>query len=138
MGSADDQISTLSGGNQQKVVLARWLTGDVNVLLLDEPTRGVDVGARSEIYRIITEFAEAGMAVVMASSDMPEIIGLSHRAFVMRDGALVGELDRDALDHPAVQESVFRMATALDGPQHPESPSTPTAGDRPQSPEAAS
>lgn len=112
------QVGTLSGGNQQKVVLARWLTGDVNVLLLDEPTRGVDVGARSEIYRIITEFAAAGMAVVMASSDMPEIIGLSHRAFVMRSGALVGELDRDALDHPSVQESVFRMATALDGPGH--------------------
>jgi ribose transport system ATP-binding protein len=107
-------VGTLSGGNQQKVVLARWLTGDVNVLLLDEPTRGVDVGARSEIYRIITDFAAAGMAVVMASSDMPEIVGLSHRAFVMRNGALVGELDRDALDHPAVQESVFRMATALD------------------------
>jgi len=109
-------VGTLSGGNQQKVVLARWLTGNVNVLLLDEPTRGVDVGARSEIYRIITDFAAAGMAVVMASSDMPEIVGLSHRAFVMRGGALVGELDRDALDHPAVQESVFRMATALDGP----------------------
>jgi ribose transport system ATP-binding protein len=108
------EVGTLSGGNQQKVVLARWLTGDVNVLLLDEPTRGVDVGARSEIYRIITEFAANGMAVVMASSDMPEIVGLSHRAFVMRAGALVGELDRDALDHPAVQESVFRMATALD------------------------
>ncbi|MDA2890221.1 sugar ABC transporter ATP-binding protein [Mycolicibacterium sp. BiH015] len=108
------EVGTLSGGNQQKVVLARWLTGDVNVLLLDEPTRGVDVGARSEIYRIITELAAQGMAVVMASSDMPEIVGLSHRAFVMRAGALVGELDRDALDHPAVQESVFRMATALD------------------------
>jgi ribose transport system ATP-binding protein len=108
------EVGTLSGGNQQKVVLARWLTGDVNVLLLDEPTRGVDVGARSEIYRIITEFAANGMAVVMASSDMPEIVGLSHRAFVMRAGELVGELDRDALDHPAVQESVFRLATALD------------------------
>jgi ribose transport system ATP-binding protein len=129
-------VGTLSGGNQQKVVLARWLTGEVNVLLLDEPTRGVDVGARSEIYRIITEFAEAGMAVVMASSDMPEIIGLSHRAFVMRGGAFVGELDRDALDHPAVQESVFRMATALDGPKHIPNPST--AEDRPESPEAAS
>ena len=105
---------TLSGGNQQKVVLARWLTGDVNVLLLDEPTRGVDVGARSEIYRIITEFAANGTAVVMASSDMLEVVGLSHRAFVMRAGLLVGELDRDALDHPAVQESVFRLATALD------------------------
>ena len=138
-------VGTLSGGNQQKVVLARWLTGTVNVLLLDEPTRGVDVGARSEIYRIITEFAEAGMAVVMASSDMPEIIGLSHRAFVMRDGAFVGELDRDALDHPAVQESVFRMATALDGPKHIDAqhlqdpaPSTPKAEERPESPEAAS
>ena len=113
------EVGTLSGGNQQKVVLARWLTGDVNVLLLDEPTRGVDVGARSEIYRIITEFAANGMAVVMASSDMPEIVGLSHRAFVMRAGELVGELDRDALDHPAVQESVFRLATALDAaPAH--------------------
>jgi ribose transport system ATP-binding protein len=108
------EVGTLSGGNQQKVVLARWLTGDVNVLLLDEPTRGVDVGARSEIYRIITEFAAQGMAVVMASSDMPEIVGLSHRAFVMRGGAFVGELDRAALDHPEVQESVFRLATALD------------------------
>ncbi|CAN5462139.1 sugar ABC transporter ATP-binding protein [soil metagenome] len=120
-------VGTLSGGNQQKVVLARWLTGDVNVLLLDEPTRGVDVGARSEIYRIITEFAEAGMAVVMASSDMPEIIGLSHRAFVMRGGAFVGELDREALDHPAVQESVFRMATALDGPKHVNTPAENTS-----------
>jgi ribose transport system ATP-binding protein len=108
------EVGTLSGGNQQKVVLARWLTGDVNVLLLDEPTRGVDVGARSEIYRIVTEFAAQGMAVVMASSDLPEIVGLSHRAFVMRGGTFVGELDRDALDHPEVQESVFRLATALD------------------------
>ncbi|MEN4473754.1 sugar ABC transporter ATP-binding protein [Mycolicibacterium cosmeticum] len=108
------EVGTLSGGNQQKVVLARWLTGEVNVLLLDEPTRGVDVGARSEIYRIITEFAAQGMAVVMASSDMPEIVGLSHRAFVMRGGAVVGELDRAALDHPAVQESVFRLAAAMD------------------------
>jgi ribose transport system ATP-binding protein len=108
------EVGTLSGGNQQKVVLARWLTGTVNVLLLDEPTRGVDVGARSEIYRIITEFAAQGMAVLMASSDMPEVVGLSHRAFVMRAGTFVGELDRDALDHPEVQESVFRLATALD------------------------
>ncbi len=108
------EVGTLSGGNQQKVVLARWLTGDVNVLLLDEPTRGVDVGARSEIYRIVTDFAAQGMAVLMASSDMPEIVGLSHRAFVMRGGTFVGELDRDALDHPEVQESVFRLATALD------------------------
>jgi ribose transport system ATP-binding protein len=119
-------VGTLSGGNQQKVVLARWLTGEVNVLLLDEPTRGVDVGARSEIYRVIAQFAAAGMAV------------LSHRAFVMRGGAFVGQLDRDALDHPAVQDSVFRMATSLKGATGaPDAPAS-IAGDRPESSEAAS
>ena len=113
-------VGTLSGGNQQKVVLARWLTEHVDVLLLDEPTRGVDVGARSEIYRIITELAAAGMAVVMASSDMTEVLGLSHRALVMRDGGVVGELTRDDLDAPHVQELIFRLSSGLtprgDGP----------------------
>src|SRR4051812_41749538 len=108
------QVGTLSGGNQQKVVLARWLTGSVNVLLLDEPTRGVDVGARSEIYRIITELAASGMAVVMASSDMPEVLSLSHRALVMREGSVVAELDPAALSAPDVQERVFRLAAGLD------------------------
>ena len=107
-------VGTLSGGNQQKVVIARWLTGDVKVLLLDEPTRGVDVGARSEIYKIITDLAAEGMAVVMASSDMPEILGLSHRAFVMRGGAVAAELDRDQLDHADVQASIFRLAAGLE------------------------
>jgi ribose transport system ATP-binding protein len=125
------EVGTLSGGNQQKVVLARWLTGDVNVLLLDEPTRGVDVGARSEIYRIITEFAAQGMAVLMASSDMPEVVGLSHRAFVMRGGQFVGELDRDALDHPEVQESVFRLATALEA-RDDRNPQDPTDQEKQQ------
>ncbi|MGY1706887.1 sugar ABC transporter ATP-binding protein [Geodermatophilus sp. SYSU D00697] len=107
------EVGTLSGGNQQKVVLARWLTEHVDVLLLDEPTRGVDIGARSEIYRIITELAEAGMAVVMASSDMPEVLGLAHRALVMREGAVVGELDREALSRPDVQDVMFRLASGL-------------------------
>ncbi|WP_432548738.1 sugar ABC transporter ATP-binding protein [Kineococcus sp. SYSU DK004] len=107
-------VGTLSGGNQQKVVLARWLTGDVQVLLLDEPTRGVDVGARSEIYRIIAELAARGMAVVMASSDMPEVLGLSHRALVMRGGQVVGELDRDALDRSDVQDLIFRLSSGLE------------------------
>jgi ribose transport system ATP-binding protein len=107
-------VGTLSGGNQQKVVIARWLTGDVKVLLLDEPTRGVDVGARSEIYKIITDLAAEGMAVVMASSDMPEILGLSHRALVMRGGAIAAELDRDQLDHADIQASIFRLAAGLE------------------------
>jgi ribose transport system ATP-binding protein len=107
-------VGTLSGGNQQKVVIARWLTGDVKVLLLDEPTRGVDVGARSEIYKIITDLAAEGMAVIMASSDMPEVLGLSHRALVMRAGAVAAELDREQLDQVDVQSSIFRVAAGLE------------------------
>jgi ribose transport system ATP-binding protein len=117
------EVGTLSGGNQQKVVLARWLTGSVDVLLLDEPTRGVDVGARSEIYRIITDLAASGMAVVMASSDMPEVLGLSHRALVMRGGAVVGELGRDQLNRPDAQERIFHLAAGLEPARAKESTS---------------
>ncbi|WP_226082425.1 sugar ABC transporter ATP-binding protein [Mycetocola spongiae] len=104
-------METLSGGNQQKVVFGRWLTGPVDVLLLDEPTRGVDVGARSEIYRIIVDLAAAGMAVIMASSDMPEIISLSHRALVMRDLAVAGELTAADLQQDTAQDTIFRLAS---------------------------
>ncbi len=114
-------VGTLSGGNQQKVVLARWLTGHVDVLLLDEPTRGVDVGARSEIYRIISDLADSGMAVLMASSDMPEVLSLSHRALVMREGQVAGELDRAALGQPTAQDTIFRLAAGLE-PTEPPSP----------------
>lgn len=118
-------METLSGGNQQKVVFARWLTGKVDVLLLDEPTRGVDVGARSEIYRIITQLAGQGMAVIMASSDMPEILSLSHRALVLREGAVVGTLDAEQLQEHDVQDSIFRLASGLTRTQDP----TPEPGD---------
>ncbi len=107
-------MENLSGGNQQKVVLGRWLTGTVDTLLLDEPTRGVDVGARSEIYRIIVDLAAQGMAVVMASSDMPEILSLAHRALVMREYSVAGELTRDDLASPDVQDTIFRLASGLD------------------------
>ena len=106
-------LETLSGGNQQKVVFARWLTEDINVLLLDEPTRGVDIGARSEIYRIISELAASGVAVVMASSDMPEILGMAHRALVMRGGAFVGELSQEQLAKDDAQEQIFRLAAGI-------------------------
>ncbi len=105
------QIGTLSGGNQQKVVISRWLDHPPAVLILDEPTRGVDVGARSEIYRIITDLAEQGMAVLLASSDMPELIGLSHRVLVMRQGAIAGELTRADLDAPDAQARIFHLAS---------------------------
>ncbi len=110
----NQEVGTLSGGNQQKVVLARWLTGDVEVLLLDEPTRGVDVGARSEIYKIITDLAADGVAVVMASSDMPEILGLANRALVMRAGVVAGELSSEDLQRDDVQARIFHLAAGLD------------------------
>jgi len=104
-------VGTLSGGNQQKVVLGRWLTRDARVLLLDEPTRGVDVGARGEIYSVIRDLAVSGLAVVVVSSDMPELIGLSHRVLVVREDKIVGELDRAALDAADAQEQIFRLAS---------------------------
>ena len=100
-------VAHLSGGNQQKIALARWLvTGAPRLLILDEPTRGIDVGARSEIYRLIHDLAESGVAILLASSDMPELINLSHRILVMRGGAIVGELTRDGVN----QESILRLA----------------------------
>ncbi|GAA3327653.1 sugar ABC transporter ATP-binding protein [Paeniglutamicibacter sulfureus] len=115
-------VEKLSGGNQQKVVLGRWLTGKVDVLLLDEPTRGVDVGARNEIYRIITELAQAGMAVVMASSDMPEILSLTHRTMVMRDGAFAAELSREELSAPDIQDRIFRLASGQEADSQKDTP----------------
>lgn len=107
----DQLTGTLSGGNQQKVVLARWLTHRADVLLLDEPTRGVDVGARGEIYSVIRHLAASGLAVVLVSSDMPELIGLSHRVLVVRAGGIAGELSREQLDRDDAQEQIFRLAS---------------------------
>ncbi len=94
----DRIVRELSGGNQQKVVLARWLMRRCRVLLLDEPTRGVDVGAKQEIYRLIVELAKTGIAVVMVSSETEELLGLSSRILVMREGSLVAELDAAKTD----------------------------------------
>jgi ABC-type sugar transport system ATPase subunit len=110
-----DPVYRLSGGNQQKSVVARWLFAGSNVLLLDEPTQGVDVGARAEIYRIIRRMADHGGAVLMISSDLPELIGMSHRIAVMRRGELVGTLDAEH----ATQEEIMRHATLLQDRQLP-------------------
>lgn len=109
-------VRALSGGNQQKVVLGRWLVGTVRVLLLDEPTRGVDVGARAELYRHITALAEGGVAVMLASSDIDEVINLSHRVLVMRDRCIVGEVDPTSASDKDVKESILRLAMGLDQP----------------------
>ncbi|MBW4444430.1 MAG: sugar ABC transporter ATP-binding protein [Plectolyngbya sp. WJT66-NPBG17] len=99
----------LSGGNQQKLLLARWLAIKPRVLLLDEPTRGVDIGAKSEIYRIISDLAKTGVAVLMVSSELPEVIGLSDRVLVMRQGRIVGEIDGSR--QRIAQENIMAYAT---------------------------
>ncbi len=103
----DGIVGGLSGGNQQKVLLARWLEIKPRVLLLDEPTRGVDVGAKSEIYRIINELALSGVAVVVISSELPEVIGICDRVVVMREGVITGECE----DQNINQESIMTLAT---------------------------
>ena len=103
----DGIVGGLSGGNQQKVLLARWLEINPKVLLLDEPTRGVDVGAKSEIYLIINELAAQGVAVVVISSELPEIIGICDRVVVMREGVITGECSGDDIN----QEKIMTLAT---------------------------
>lgn len=112
----------LSGGNQQKLLIARWLAIKPKVLLLDEPTRGVDIGAKSEIYRIISDLAAQGVAILMISSELPEIIGMSDRVLVMREGRLVGEVGSRP-DEPITQENIMAYATGVK--QSSLSPSTP-------------
>jgi ribose transport system ATP-binding protein len=100
-------IKTLSGGNQQKAVLARWLVNDRRLLLLDEPTRGVDVGARSELYAVIRKLADEGVGVLLVSSEVPEVLGLADRVLVLREGALIHEGDAADLDEHTVLDMVM-------------------------------
>ncbi|CAB4913838.1 unannotated protein [freshwater metagenome] len=104
----DREVRTLSGGNQQKVVLARWLLRDCRVLLLDEPTRGVDVGARSEIYALIRALADRGVAVVLVSSEIPEVLGLADRVLVLADGRVLADEPATALDEHRVLDLVMQ------------------------------
>ncbi|MBX9399203.1 sugar ABC transporter ATP-binding protein [Streptomyces sp. TRM72054] len=116
MAGLGQQVRTLSGGNQQKVVIGKWLLADTKVLILDEPTRGIDVGAKVEIYQLINELTAAGAAVLMISSDLPEVLGMSDRVLVMAQGRIAGELPADE----ATQDAV--MALAVSNP----TTSTPT------------
>ena len=110
--SAKQKVGALSGGNQQKVLLARLLEANPKVLLLDEPTRGVDIGAKSEIYRLIDELAGRGLAIVVVSSELPEIIGVADRCLVMREGEIAGEATA-APDRPISQEELMAFSTGV-------------------------
>jgi len=105
--SLNQLIENLSGGNQQKVLISRWLLTDPDILIIDEPTRGIDVGAKAEIHRLMGELAKQGKAIIMVSSEMPEILGMSDRIVVMCDGSLVGEINRA----DATQEKIMELAT---------------------------
>jgi ribose transport system ATP-binding protein len=105
-------VGTLSGGNQQKVLLSRWLETQPRVLFLDEPTRGVDIGAKSEIYRIIDELARSGMAIVVISSELPEVVGVCDRVVVMREGHVMGQVGGPT-GVPITEESIMALATGV-------------------------
>jgi ABC-type sugar transport system ATPase subunit len=103
--SMDAPVNSLSGGNQQKIVIAKWLARGGRLLIVDEPTRGVDVGAKAAIHALLDELAAKGLAIMLISSELPEVLNLSHRIMVMREGRLAGELNKA----DATQESVLRL-----------------------------
>jgi rhamnose transport system ATP-binding protein len=103
----DTEVGTLSGGNQQKVVLAKWLSTDPSVLIVDEPTRGIDVGTKAEVHRLLSRLAGQGMAILMISSELPEVLGMADRVLVVREGRITAEIDRA----DATAESVMFAAT---------------------------
>ncbi|MGN9838312.1 sugar ABC transporter ATP-binding protein [Nonomuraea sp. H19] len=113
-GSYDQPVSTLSGGNQQKVLLARWLLTKPKVLMFDEPTKGIDVGAKGELYTVIGDLAASGLGIIVVSSYLPELLGLADRILVLRDGAVAGELPGSA-----TEEDVLRLASGSGGAELP-------------------
>ena len=103
-------IQSLSGGNQQKVIIARWLANNPDILIMDEPTRGIDVGAKYEIYQIMIDLVKQGKSIIMISSEMPELIGMSNRIIVMCNGHITGEVEGEE----ATQERIMSFATQFD------------------------
>ena len=105
--TVEQTVGNLSGGNQQKVSLGKWLFVKPDVLILDEPTRGIDVGAKYEIYTIMTKLVEQGMSIIMISSELPEILGMSDRVYIVSSGKIAGELPIEE----ATQEKIMKLAT---------------------------
>ncbi|MEU0092789.1 sugar ABC transporter ATP-binding protein [Kribbella sp. NPDC006257] len=112
-GRLSDEVGTLSGGNQQKVVLAKWLSMAPKLLIVDEPTRGIDVGTKAEVHRLMSSLAAEGVAVLMVSSELPEVLGMADRVLVMREGRLVAELDRDRANEESVMFAAMGQEATL-------------------------
>ena len=96
--SCEDLITSLSGGNQQKVVIAKWFASKARIIVLDEPTRGIDIGAKVEVYKLINEMVEAGIGVILLSSEVPEVFGMADRILVLKDGQITGEYGMDEIN----------------------------------------
>ena len=113
--SIRQKVKFLSGGNQQKVVLAKWLTRNCDVIIFDEPTKGIDIGAKNEIYKLLNELAEQGKAIIMISSELPEILRVSHRVLVMCEGRITGELVGDEIDQNRIMNFAVKRNHAAGG-----------------------
>ena len=109
--SPDQEIALLSGGNQQKVIIGKWLLNNPELLILDEPTRGIDIGAKSEIYRLIGTMAKQGKAILVVSSELPEIMGICDRILVVRNGSIVGEHMRCDFNQKKIMMDAFGTTT---------------------------
>ncbi|HEX7653494.1 MAG TPA: ATP-binding cassette domain-containing protein, partial [Verrucomicrobiae bacterium] len=114
--NGEAQVLNLSGGNQQKVVLGKWLSMSPRVMILDEPTRGIDVGAKAEIYRLMRQLADAGAVILMISSDMEEVLNVSDRIAVMHEGRITGLLERPACNEENVMNLAVGKPVAAAGP----------------------
>ena len=108
--SIEQNVGNLSGGNQQKVLLSKWMFAEPDVLILDEPTRGIDVGAKYEIYCIINDLVAAGKSVIMISSELPEVLGMSDRIYVMNEGKIVGELSKEEADQEIIMSCILKSS----------------------------
>ena len=107
--SADTIINSLSGGNQQKVVLAKWLSIEPKLLILNEPTRGIDVGSKSEIYRLMNELCQQGIGIIMISSDLPEVMGMSDRMVIVCDGKVGGIMEKEEFTQDAIMAKAIGL-----------------------------
>ena len=123
VGDVDDPVATLSGGNQQKVVIAKWLMTDARVVLLNDPTRGIDVGTKQEIYQLLRDLADAGTAILFYTTDYDELIGCCDRVSIMYDGRLVRELKGNAINEENIVASALNLSL--------EEAEGSAAGDRP-------